>query len=745
MNKEKLLTKIDQVISQLTLEEKIKMIHGAGLFETGAVERMNIPPLKMSDGPMGVRNEFKKDAWIPAGHDDDYVTYLPSNSAIAQTWNPDLAYQSGKVLGEEARGRGKDVILAPGVNIKRLPNGGRNFEYFSEDPYLTSRLAVKLIQGIQTADVAACVKHFALNSQETERLWVNVEVDERALREIYLPAFEAAVKEAGSYSIMSAYNLVRGQHCCESQLLLNEILRTEWDYDGAVISDWGGVHHTTAAAESALDIEMSVTDNFDEYCMADPLLEAVRKGEVSETLIDEKIRHILLLMIRIRLIEIVGETTPVIQRNESRSKGSYNTEEHRRAAYETAKESIVLLKNEDKTLPLDEKKAKKVLVIGDNAIRRQALGGGSAEIKALYETTPLLGIKEFLGGNSEVIFAQGYEVPKQEETDENWQAKSLEEQIADQRESQGQQEDSESGKQRAKQLREEAAAMAKRKDIDYVIFVGGLNHDYDVEGADRDSLTLPYGQDEVIEDLLSARPDMTIVMLAGSPVSMQAWSGQAKAILWMSYSGLEGGTALAETLFGKVNPSGKLAESIPFSVEQSSGYVGPDYLGRPLKEEEKKHMDAHLTEQYGEGLLVGYRYYERKKVPVQFAFGHGLSYTRFSYSDCNVRMHEGVCEVRGNLENTGDCTGKEVIQIYAAKKGADENEPVKKLVGFEKIELLPGQKKAFSIMLDPRAFEQYDVEKKAWVKAEGVYELQVGSSSADIRWNDKRFLKRISQ
>ena len=733
MNELEMKEQIQKIVAQLTLEEKIAMIHGAGLFETGAVERMNRPDLKMSYGPMGVRNEFEKAYWIPAGHEDDYVSYLPSNSAIAMTWNPKLAFAAGQVLGEETRGRGKDVILAPGINVKRLTNCGRNFEYLSEDPYLISRMAVEMIRGIQTADVAACVKHFALNSQETERLWVNVEVDERALREIYLPAFEAAVKEAGAYSVMGAYNLLRGQHCCENTMLLNEILRNEWGYDGAVISDWGGVHHTVAAGNSSLDIEMSVTPDFDDYCMANSLIEAVRSGEVLESAIDEKICHILLLMVRIHMIEIVAGDKLQIRRNPQRSRGSFNTWAHHRAACEVARESIVLLKNEQETLPLKKEKANRVLVIGDNAIRRQALGGGSAEIKALYEKTPLLGIKELLGGGSEVLFAQGYEVPKKEESDVNWQATSLESPSAEQAAACEAvlEEQRENRKLREAELRSEAVEMAASADIDYVIYVGGLNHEQDVEGLDRESLTLPYDQDILIRELLKVRPDMSVVMFCGSPVSMQAWSDQARAILWMSYSGMEGGTALAETLFGVVNPSGKLAESIPYTLEESSGYVGEDYLGRPLTDAEHARMDAHLTQEYSEGLLVGYRYYERKKVPVQYPFGYGLSYTSFTYGTCSVSMGD-VCQVTGTVQNTGKYSGKEIVQVYVAREGTSVDEPVKCLAGFAKLELEPGQKKEYVIFLDPRAFEMYDVNERSWRKVEGCYNILIGSSSADI-------------
>lgn len=738
MEQKEMMQQIDKVVAKLTLEEKIKMIHGAGLFQTGSVERLNIPALKMSDGPMGVRSEFMPDTWLPAGHGDDIVSYLPSNSAIAATWNTKLAYTAGQVLGEEARGRGKDVILAPGINVKRLPNNGRNFEYLSEDPYLIEQMAVQLVQGIQTADVAACVKHFALNSQETERLWVNVEIDERAFREVYLPGFEAVVKEAGAYSIMGAYNLIRGQHCCESELLLKKILRGEWGYDGTVISDWGGAHHTVPAGKSALDIDMSVTPDFDEYVMANPLLEAVRKGEVDEADIDEKIRHILLLMLRIRLIEIAAGEEPEIQKNRDRKPGSYNTQEHQWSAFAVARESVVLLKNEKEMLPFDRTKADKVLVIGDNAVCHQALGGGSAEIRALYEKTPLLGIKEFLGGNSEVFFEQGYEVPKKLERDLSWQATSLDGEPKEPLAETGEQKKvrREEYKKLAKELRDKAVKKASEPDIDYVIFVGGLNHEYDVEGLDREDLDLPYEQDELIKELLNVRPDTAVVMFAGSPVAMQAWSDKASSILWMSYSGMEGGYALAEILFGAENPSGKLAESLPFTLEESSGYVGKDYLGRKLTEEENKRMDAHLTQEYSEGLLVGYRYYERKNIPVQFVFGHGLSYTTFQYGACSVNINED-CEVTGTVKNTGNYKGKEIVQVYVAREGAAADEPVKQLAGFAKLELVPGQELAYSIRLNPRAFQMYDVNQAAWVKVPGTYEVLTGSSSADIRQSVK--------
>ena len=398
---------IEKLIKKLTLEEKLAMIHGAALFSSGGVERLGIPGVVSSDGPMGVRAEFMKDRWIPSGNNDDNVSYLPSNSALASTWNTERAHDMGHVLGEEARGRGKDVILAPGINIKRDPKCGRNFEYMSEDPKLAASMAVPFVQGVQENDVAACVKHFAVNCQETDRLMVDEDVDDRTLYEIYLPAFKAAVQEGNAYSIMGAYNKLNGYHCCENKNLLDLILRGEWGFDGTVISDWGGVHKTKEAAECSMDMEMSVFPDFDEYKLANPLKELIEKGEVSESVVDAKVRNILRMMYRLKMIgRHAGE----------RKAGAYNTSEHREAILKTAEESMILLQNEENLLPLDAKKIKKLVVVGQNAAKIHSDGGGSAEIKALYEICPLMGLKTYLGGNAEVKYVKGYYVPDKPKT-----------------------------------------------------------------------------------------------------------------------------------------------------------------------------------------------------------------------------------------------------------------------------------------------------------------------------------------
>ena len=698
--------KIKDLVSQMTLDEKIGMIHGDGLFRTKGVERLGIPEVTMSDGPMGVRNEFENAHWVAVGNNDDYVTYLPSNSAIAATWNREIARESGEVLGEEARGRGKDVILAPGINMKRSPLCGRNFEYMSEDPYLTGELADPLIQGIQEKDTAACVKHFALNNQETERLWVDVEVSERVLFEIYLPAFEKAVKKGKTMSIMGAYNRYKGQHCCENKELMTDILRDKWGFDGMSVSDWGAVHDTAAVAAGGLDIEMSVTDNFDEYFMAEPLKKAVEAGEIPESLIDEKVQNIIRMLFRLHKM---GEG--------DRQPGSYNTQEHRETVLGAARESVVLLKNEDKKLPLSQKETRKVLVIGDNGDRIHSNGGGSAEIKALYEISPLLGIKKLLGGNAQVVYAKGYFADDLEKADSdvNWQADSLENGGGSTKEAAAA---SEELAKKQDELRAEAVKLAEDKSFDTVIFVGGQNHMQDLEGQDRSDMKLPYRQDELIQELFKVRPDMITVMVSGSPVEMP-WIDQAKTLVWHWYAGMEGGTALAEVLFGRVNPSGKLPETFPVTHMDCSAHCIGEFA------EEK-------TVKYSEGIFVGYRYYDTEHKKVLFPFGYGLSYTEFQYGNMKVTGNYPDVTVSVDVTNTGDMEGKETVEIYVGKKDSEVERAAKELRGFEKLSLKPGETKTAQIRLDADAFTYYDEKVHGFVTEFGTYQIYAGKSVENI-------------
>lgn len=466
-------TKARELTAQLTLDEKIAIVHAAGLFRNGNAERLGIPPLRMDDGPMGVRAELHNDNWAPLYNTRDYVTYLPSGSAVASTWNPDLARMTGEVLGEEARGRGKDVILGPSINIKRSPLCGRNFEYMSEDPVLTAAQGVAYIQGVQESDVAACAKHYAVNSQETDRLDVDETVSERALREIYLPAFEAAVQDGGVLSVMGAYNLVNGTKCCEHKQLLDDILRDEYGFDGFVVSDWSAVRDTKASAEVGMDIELSVTPNFDDYYFANPLKKAVEDGDVKESDVDGKVERVIAVM---DALHMLGDA------HASRKPGRYATPDHAAKALDIARESIVLLKNDAHLLPLDERNMTRLLVIGANADRIHSNGGGSAVIKALHEVSPLLGLNGELGGNVEIEYALGYDA-KQINQDESWQEESLENSKGSDAKDVN----------RARELRDEAVAKARAYAAagDPVVFIGGLDHEHDLEGRDRTDMRLP--------------------------------------------------------------------------------------------------------------------------------------------------------------------------------------------------------------------------------------------------------------
>lgn len=696
-DKSRLQEQIDNIISQLTLEEKVGMCHGAGLFRTEGVERLNISPLKMSDGPMGVRHEFPDNSWEPIGNSDDYVSYLPCNTALASTWNTNLAYSDGKVLGEEARGRGKDIILGPGVNIIRSPLCGRNFEYMSEDPYLIAKMAVPFIKGVQEDnDVSVCVKHFAVNNQETNRLEVEPIVDERALKEIYLPAFEAAVKEGNAHGVMTAYNILFGKFCSHNEHLIKDILRKEWGFDGLVISDWGAVHDTKEAAEAGLDIEMSVNYNFDEYNFANPLIKAVKEGKVSEKVIDEKIKNILTFMYKLNMF------------SENRKRGIYNSDEHREKLLDVARESIVLLKNDNNLLPLNDKKIKTIAVIGENANIMHSNSGGSAEIKALYEITPLLGIKMRLGGGTEVKYAQGYS-------------------------------DDESKKDK---LMNEAVKLAQ--ECDAVIYVGGLKHSSDYfilsdnsksltegevkcriesEGFDRSDLTLPNDQDELIQELLEVNKNTIVVMMCGSPVDMTKWINDTHSLIQYGYNGMEGGRALAEVIFGDTNPSGKLSVTYPRKLEDCPAHKLGEFPG----DEQVK---------YGESIFVGYRYFSTYGVEPLFPFGYGLSYTKFRYDSIEASLEEKDDDIKAvinvDVTNIGDRAGKEIVQIYVGKEDSNIDRPKIELKGFSKELINPGESKTLSFGLDRKAFSYYSVEDGKWIVEQGKYYINAGSNSQSL-------------
>lgn len=669
-----------KMISEMTLEEKLGMIHGDNVYDTQGVKRLGIPPFRFSDGPMGVRGEFDRERCDYVGDSDDYATSFPCPTAVAATWSPEMAYENGKTLGREVRGIGRDVSLSPGINLHRTPLCGRSFEYMAEDPCLISKIAVGVIRGIQENDVAACVKHFAANNQETRRYDVNVEIDERTFQELYLPGFQAAVQEGKSMAVMGAYNQFRGEYCCQNKHLLRDILRDQWGFDGIVISDWGAVHDTKKAIEAGTDFDMNVSNQYDEYYYANPLKKLIEDGEIPESAVDEILLRIFKTMERLHMFD------------ENRQPGAYNTEENRQAILKVARESIVLLKNDRGILPLAKDSSKSILLVGENANRLQAFGGGSSEVRALFELTPLLGMKMHLGGNFHIRFAKGY----------SSEAKDAAEQ---------------------ERLKREACHLAADSDI--VIYVGGLNHDFDMEGKDREDMKLPYGQDELIGALLDVKPDMVVVNMSGSPVEMGAWIDRAGAVVQYWYSGTMGGTALAEVLFGDVNPSGKLPTTFPKKLEDTPAARFGEFPGGD-------------TVRYNEGIYVGYRYYDSYDVEPQFCFGHGLSYTDFEYSGLRIETTENSggkvrTTVSCTVKNTGAVKGSEVVQLYVSDQEASVPRPEKELKEFQKVTLEPGESTAVAFELKERDFSFYCVEESGWKWEHGEFGILLGSSSRDIR------------
>ncbi len=667
--------KIKALIQQMTLNEKISMVHGDDLFQTRGIKRLNIPPLVMSDGPMGVRQEFEQKTWVLKNISNDLITYFPSNMALAATWDLEHAYRFGEQLGAEFRSRGKDVALAPGINVIRSPLCGRNFEYMSEDPHLISELVVPLIKGIQKNDVAACVKHFALNNQETNRLTVNVEVDERGLEEIYLPGFKAAITEGKSLTIMAAYNQFRGNYCCANKYLLRDILRDRWHFDGIIISDWGAVHSTVNTAMAGLDIEMGVDTNFDSYYFADALYQAVVDGRIDEQLIDEKVENILNVMNKLNMLD------------GARKSGQRNTPAHRLTTLEIARDSIVLLENRDSFLPIDSNKIKSIAVIGENAIKTHAQSGGSPEIKALYEITPLLGIEALLGGNHKITYVPGYSS------------------------------DPESGSKTVYNLREKAVRVASSHDM--IIYIGGLNHDIDMESKDKENFALPYDQDTLIKALYKVNPNMVVVNISGSPVDLSIARDNCKALIQTWYNGMEGGNALAEVLFGKVSPSGKL----PFTI----GKKLEDYPSHSIGE-----FPGSETVHYKESIYVGYRHFNTKHIIPLYPFGYGLSYTTFDFSNLEVHQTNNQINVMVEIENTGNLFGKEIVQLYIRDPISSEPRPYKELKAFKKIGLQPKEKAIITFSLREKDFSYYSEEKAQWFMESGEFNILIGSSSENI-------------
>ncbi len=694
--------RVEDALSRMTLEEKVALCHAQSKFSSAGVPRLGIPDNWMTDGPHGIRPEVLWDEWDQAGWTNDSCIAFPALTCLAATWNPDMSLLYGKSIGEEARYRNKNVLLGPGVNIYRTPLNGRNFEYMGEDPYLAGQMVVPYIQGVQSNGVATCVKHFALNNQEIARHTVNVNVSDRALYEIYLPAFEAAVKEGGTWTIMGAYNRYKGQWCCHNQYLLNDILRGEWGFDGVVVSDWGGVNSTMEAAYHGLDMEFGtwtdgLTENksnaYDNYYLSQPFLKKLRSGEIPVEVVDDKARNILRLVFRTTM-------------DRERPWGSFGTPEHGKAAREIAQEGIVLLQNKNNILPVNLEKTKKVAVIGENAIKVMTVGGGSSSLKAKYEVSPLDGIKNRLEPNVEVSYARGYVgdiVDKQD-------GLSVGQDIRDSRS--------------AEELRNEAVELAEK--ADWVIFIGGLNKNpnQDCEGDDRKQYGLPYGQDELIQALAKANKNLAVVLVSGNAVAMP-WIDKVPAVLQAWYLGSEAGNAIADVLVGDVNPSGKLPFTFGQKLTDYAAHAVGEYPG----------TEDEIT--YQEDIFVGYRWTDKNKIKPLFAFGHGLSYTTFDYGKAVLSSknmtEDGEIKISILVRNTGNVPGKEVVQLYIGDVKASVPRPVKELKSFKKISLEPGEEQVVDFIVTKKDLCFFDEDLHDWVAEKGKFKAYIGSSSVDVK------------
>ena len=691
--------RIEKLIKKMTLEEKVGLLHGNSKFYVAGVERLGIPEWSLSDGPHGVRAEINRHDWTYAGWTNDSASYFPTGTAFAAAWNPELAYRRGEVLGEEARWRKKDVLLGPGVNIIRSPLCGRNFEYMSEDPYMNSVLAVAYIKGLQSRDVACSVKHFAVNNQETNRTTVDVECSERALREIYLPAFKAAVQEGGALTVMAAYNKFRGEFCAENNYLVRKILRNEWGFDGVYVTDWGAAHSTVPSMEAGLDLEMgTLIDKYEDWYYANPLIEAVKSGKIPMSLVDEKVGDVLRVMIKTNVLDPKKRFGP----------GSMNTKEHQQATYDAATEAIVLLKNQNNLLPLDFSSIKSLAVIGDNATRKHSNGGLSSEIKAVYEVTPLEALRAKWGDKVDIRFAQGYEkLSTFVEGSNNGQSSGT----------------FSSKTQESDALLKEAVEVARTSDV--ALLVCGLNHDYDTESFDRLNMDIPYGQVELIQEVVKANPRTIVVMIAGSPLNMAAVDICSPAIVWAWFNGMEGGNALVDVLSGKVNPSGKMPFTTPVSLDQSPAHALGNFPGRDLKVN------------YEEDILVGYRWFDTKGLPVVYPFGYGLSYTTFNYSNLNTdkKTYDQADTIQATftLTNTGDREGAEVAQLYVSDPVCSVMRPVKELKGFKKVFLKPGESRRITLDIPVSSLAFYSEAQSQFVVEPGEFILQLGASASDIK------------
>lgn len=696
--------RIDDALSRMTLNEKIAVIHAQSKFSSPGVKRLGFPDLWTDDGPHGVRPDVLWDEWEQAGQTNDSCVAFPALTCLAATWNPQMARLYGESLGEEALYRNKSVILGPGVNIYRTPLGGRNFEYMGEDPLLASRMVVPYVQGLQSKGVAACVKHYALNNDEEYRHQVNVIVSDRALHEIYLPAFKAAVTEGKAWSIMGAYNLYKNQHNCHNSILLNKILKGDWQFDGVVISDWGGCHDTEEAITNGLDLEfgtwtdglkMGQTNAYDNYFLAQAYKRLIQEGKYTTKELDDKVRRVLRLFYR---------TT--MQRQ--KPYGFLCSDSHYEAALKIAQEGIVLLKNE-KVLPLQQ--PKRILVVGENAIKMMTVGGGSSSLKVQHEILPLNGIIERFA-DAEVDFARGYVG----DTIQSYNGVTVGRSLYETRS--------------AAELTAEAVEKARKADV--VIFFGGLNKSshQDSEGHDRLSYDLPYGQDQLIEALTAVNKHLVFVNISGSGVAMP-WLDKVPAVVQGWFIGSESGKAIASVLAGDVNPSGKLPFTWYANLNQCGAHALNAYPGtwRP----DHKIID----EEYKEGIFVGYRWLDKqKKQAPLFPFGYGLSYTTFKLgklkADKTSMTSDEKITFTIDITNTGSLAGAETVQLYISDKKCSVERPLKELKAFQKVKLQPGETKTVSLTIDQQALSFYNETLSQWTAEPGTFEALVGTASNQL-------------
>lgn len=716
--------RVKDALSRMTLEEKVAMLHAQSKFSSSGVPRLGIPEFWTTDGPHGVRAEVKWDEWDQAGWTNDSIIAYPALTALSATWNKKMSWNYGKALGEEARYRKKDILLGPGVNIYRTPLNGRNFEYMGEDPFLTSKMVVPYIQGVQSNGVATSVKHYALNNQEMFRHTSNVKVDDRALYELYLPPFKAAVTEGDSWTIMGAYDMYKGQYASQNQYLLNDILKGEWNYKGVVVSDWGAVNNTEQAIKNGLDLEFGSWTNglsagtknaYDNYYLAQPYLNLIKSGKVGTKELDDKVT---------RLLNLAYKTTM----NKNKPFGNVGSEDHKAVAKQVGEEGIVLLKNQNNVLPIDLNKVKTIAVIGENAIKMMTVGGGSSSLKAKYETLPLEGIKSRFGKETEVKYARGYVGDPGGEYNGVKSGQDLKDDRP------------------ADVILNEAVELAKK--TDFVIFIGGLNKadHQDAEGVDRESYGLPYYQDKLITELAKANKNLAVVLVSGNAVAMP-WIKDVPAIVESWYLGSEAGNSLASVLAGDANPSGKLPFTFPVKLEDNSAHQLGEYPGN--KEElaagKGKDQKNPINITYNEGIFVGYRWHDTKKIKPLFSFGHGLSYTTFEFgkakADKTTIGQDDKITFTFTVKNTGKKAGAEVAQLYISDVKSSLPRPTKELKGFEKIFLNPGEEKEVSITVDKAALSFFDADKHAWVAEPGDFEALIGNSSDNIKTKVKFTLK----